>query len=262
MSSRRPSASLNASAAYQQSPTSEAALSASATASASSSLAPVASSSSTASLAHASANANASVAQIASASGSSAPLESASNHSLAKEMTELSFSILKCANTPEPSSLLVHQEASASVQSCSSTAASAVASNPCVASGRVSSASVAKCVEPVFLSEIETLVLRSERPISVNETEQITVLGNQGIWSNRSEVLNWQGELPIESYKINEDPNPEVITKIYEKSVEYIQELAVRYLRPPRAPSPGEIIIKQVLICYFLFRLVSKLISY
>jgi len=189
-----------------------------------------------------------SAAPASSAVGSSAQIEDASNHSLAKELSELSFSILKTANTPEPSGSAVHQEASASVQSSSSSAASAITSG---ASGRVSSVCGAKCIEPAFLSDVETLVLRSERPISVNETEQITVLGNQGIWANKSEVINWKGELPIEQYQINEDPNPELITKIYEKNIEYVQELAVRYLRPPRAPTPGEIIIKQVLICLF-----------
>jgi hypothetical protein len=48
----------------------------------------------------------------------------------------------------------------------------------------------------------------------------------------------------INEDSINEDSNPQVINKKVEKSIEYIQELAVRYLKPPVQPAPGEIIIK------------------
>ena len=109
-----------------------------------------------------------------------------------------------------------------------------------------SSSSISNCIQPVILSEIEAAVLRSTSPISLNETEEVNVLGNKGLWANRLEVLNWKGELPISEYKINEDTTPNIIIKKYEKDVEYIQELAVRYLRPPPLPAPGEIIITQV----------------
>lgn len=39
-----------------------------------------------------------------------------------------------------------------------------------------------------YLSEIETAILRSSVPINLNETEEITVNGQRGIWANRSEV--------------------------------------------------------------------------
>ena len=97
-----------------------------------------------------------------------------------------------------------------------------------------------------FLSDIETAILRStDAPININETEEINVLGQRGIWANKSEVINWKGLLPITDYLINEDPNPDVITKRVAQHIEYVQELAVRYLRPPTPPSPGEIIITQ-----------------
>lgn len=41
-----------------------------------------------------------------------------------------------------------------------------------------------------YLSEIETAILRSSVPINLNETEEITVNGQRGIWANRSEVTN------------------------------------------------------------------------
>jgi hypothetical protein len=42
-----------------------------------------------------------------------------------------------------------------------------------------------------FLSEIESAILRSsETPIPIDETEELTVLGQRGIWANRSEVIS------------------------------------------------------------------------
>ena len=97
-----------------------------------------------------------------------------------------------------------------------------------------------------FASQIEAAILAAQgAPININETEEITVLGNRGIWANKAEVVNWKGVIPIEQYVINEDANPEVINKKVTQQLEYIQELAIRYLRPPTPPAPGEIVIKQ-----------------
>lgn len=102
-----------------------------------------------------------------------------------------------------------------------------------------------------FLSAIEQSILRSTIPIEVSETENLTVSfkGQQetGLWANRQEVINWRGIIPIDQYIINEDMNPEVIIKRTEQQLIYIQELAIRYLRPPTPPAPGEIIIEQEL---------------
>ena len=88
-------------------------------------------------------------------------------------------------------------------------------------------------------------MLRSDEPIEVNETQEITVIGNYGVWVNREEVQNWKGPIPIENYQINEDTDPEIITKRSAQNIEYVQELAIRYLRPPTPPAPGEIVITQ-----------------
>ena len=89
------------------------------------------------------------------------------------------------------------------------------------------------------LSNIEAAILRSTYPITINETEEITALGVRGIWANRTETLNWTGDLPLSAYAINEDGDPQLITKKLGNHLEYIQELAVRYLRPPTPPPPG-----------------------
>lgn len=100
----------------------------------------------------------------------------------------------------------------------------------------------------IYLSEIEQSIIRSNQPIQINESEEITVNGQRGIWANRAEVANWRGVIPINQYVINEDANPEIITKRSNQTLDYVQELAIRYLRPPTPPAPGEIIIQQQVI--------------
>jgi hypothetical protein len=84
-----------------------------------------------------------------------------------------------------------------------------------------------------YVSEVENQILRAQQPIQINETEEISVNGERGIWANRAEVVNWRGQIPIEQYVINQDTNPEIITKRTTQQLEYLQELAIRYLRPP-----------------------------
>jgi hypothetical protein len=96
-----------------------------------------------------------------------------------------------------------------------------------------------------YLSPIEIEILRSKVPIEINQTEEICVLGQRGIWANKHEVLGWRGPVPVNEYPINEDMTPRLITKKPEQNLMYIQELAVRYLKPPTPPPPGEIIITQ-----------------
>ena len=84
----------------------------------------------------------------------------------------------------------------------------------------------------MFFSELEQAILRAVNPIEVNETEECTVYGQRGVWLNRAEVHAWRGEIDISEYKIHEDTNPQIITKKVQRAVEYVQELAIRYLRP------------------------------
>jgi hypothetical protein len=71
-----------------------------------------------------------------------------------------------------------------------------------------------------YLSEIEQAVLRSNVPLEIAESEEITVLGQRGIWANRAEVVNWRGAVPIDQYVINEDAKPEIITKRTQQRIE------------------------------------------
>jgi len=93
------------------------------------------------------------------------------------------------------------------------------------------------------ISQIEQQILRSTNPIDVSETEELTVIGQRGIWMNKAEVNAWRGDINISEYKIHQDSNPQIINKRIEQQIEYVQELAIRYLRPPTPPAPGEIVI-------------------
>jgi hypothetical protein len=56
-----------------------------------------------------------------------------------------------------------------------------------------------------YFSEIEASILRSnDTPVQIDETDELSVLGQRGIWANKSEVVNWKGPMPIEQYTINE----------------------------------------------------------
>ena len=96
------------------------------------------------------------------------------------------------------------------------------------------------------LNEIEAAILRSKEPLEIDECEEITVNGHSGILVNKCELDNWNGPLPLSHYPINQDDQPELITKRSSQHVEYIKELAIRYLKPPTPQQPGEIIINQL----------------
>lgn len=99
-----------------------------------------------------------------------------------------------------------------------------------------------------YLSDVEMAILKSAVPINLPDTEEISVLGHRGIWANKAEVVNWRGPRPISEYPINVDDAPEVFTKRTHETLTYIQELAVRYLKPPSPPPPEPIIIQQEVI--------------
>lgn len=92
-------------------------------------------------------------------------------------------------------------------------------------------------------SKIEDAILNSATPLPVNDSEEIEALGHRGIWLNKGEVNNWNGPVPLAQYKINNDPNPEIVHRTTTQPIEYNQDISVRYLRPP-TPT-GDLIIRQ-----------------
>jgi hypothetical protein len=96
---------------------------------------------------------------------------------------------------------------------------------------RASQNTYASSASQAFISDVEAAILRANIPIELNESEEITVNGQRGIWANRSEVLNWRGVCPISEYQINADPNPEIITKRACQSLECNSSISFTKLR-------------------------------
>ena len=97
---------------------------------------------------------------------------------------------------------------------------------------------------------LEDLILTTVEPLEINSTDEIVVDGHCGIWVNQTETERWrQSSLtsmpPLEAYPINQDAEPELITKPTRQKIVYEQEIAIRYLRPPTPPASGEILIRQ-----------------
>lgn len=97
-------------------------------------------------------------------------------------------------------------------------------------------------------SNLEKAILNSKEPIKLNEEQEdqeiISLLGHRGVWINKNETINWQnGGKSIDQYKINQDDQPEIIKKYYDKPIEYTQDILVRYLKPPTPPPLGDIVI-------------------
>lgn len=104
-------------------------------------------------------------------------------------------------------------------------------------------------------SEMEERILKSTKPIPINNNnndsiDEIILNGERGVLVNRDEILNWKPNenngVPITEYPINTDDSPVMITKPSEKTLEYTQDVFIRYLRPPTPPEPGEIVIQEM----------------
>jgi hypothetical protein len=74
-------------------------------------------------------------------------------------------------------------------------------------------------------SYLEEVILNCNEPIEINEIDEITVGNYSGIWANKSEAVDWKGQLPINEYAINQDASPEIINKKTQQKIDYIQEL-------------------------------------
>lgn len=63
---------------------------------------------------------------------------------------------------------------------------------------------------------------------------------------NRCQPHDFACPLPLDQYRLHDDPNPEIIHKKPTERINYTQNVAVRYLKPP-APAPaGDIVIQQL----------------
>jgi hypothetical protein len=102
-----------------------------------------------------------------------------------------------------------------------------------------------------YKSEIERNIQNSTIPIEFEHEDSIPPelleLGIKGIWINKSESDNWTpGKVPLSQYKLQIDPQPRIVKLNYPKCIERIEAKAVKFLRPPTPPPPGDIVITQL----------------
>jgi hypothetical protein len=97
-----------------------------------------------------------------------------------------------------------------------------------------------------FQSQVEQQLLQAKQPLEhLNSAEIVQAGPFRGTLLNKQEIESWRGgPVPLDQYRLNDDPNPEVVKKRMDK-VKYTQELGVRYLNPPPAPKPGDLIIRE-----------------
>ena len=98
-------------------------------------------------------------------------------------------------------------------------------------------------------SHLEEEIIQSTTPIPTPaDAEERMVLGEQGLWMNKSEEKVWRSpcnSLQISHYRINNDPNPDQIIKTIHTPVHYVQNVWIKLLRPPSPPEHGSLVIKQ-----------------
>ncbi len=64
-------------------------------------------------------------------------------------------------------------------------------------------------------------------------------------WLTSADFKNWKSDLPFKKFQVNSDRSPIVRIKKMKDDVEFTREIALRYLKPPTPPQPGEVIITQ-----------------
>lgn len=62
---------------------------------------------------------------------------------------------------------------------------------------------------------------------------------------NRCTAADLAPALPLDQYRLNVDQNPTIIRRKPTEKLQYLQEIAVRYLKPPPPPRGGDIVIRQ-----------------
>jgi len=91
-------------------------------------------------------------------------------------------------------------------------------------------------------SQVEQTLVSAANPVPVTENEEVSVIGVRGLLANKAEFATFPN---IDKYTLNNDPSPQVIKKKPACCTEYTQEIAVKFLKPPEPPKPGDIRIKQ-----------------
>jgi hypothetical protein len=63
---------------------------------------------------------------------------------------------------------------------------------------------------------------------------------------NPNHCTDLASPLPLDQYKLNVDRCPLVVRRKPQEKVQYLQQVAVRYLKPPPPPKGGDVIIREL----------------
>jgi hypothetical protein len=74
-----------------------------------------------------------------------------------------------------------------------------------------------------FQSQIEQQLLMAKQPLEhLNSTELVQAGPFRGTLLNKQEIDQWRGPVPLEQYRLHDDPNPEIVKKRMDK-IKYTQ---------------------------------------
>lgn len=92
-------------------------------------------------------------------------------------------------------------------------------------------------------SALEQRLLSSQEPVTTNETQVITANGITGIHANANETAQWRSRegRTVADYQFLNDPNPIVVRRRGQEKIRHIQEVEVKFLKPPQPPTPPPI---------------------
>ena len=138
-------------------------------------------------------------------------------------------------STRKPSAFSLKSPSMRAVLSADALNKAATTQSPTSSDSSSGSESITKLTnEYTYLSNTEKAILNSTKPMQLNMNDEIEINGIRGIWVNKDEVLEWKkGDLPIDQYPLNVDIDPRIINKKLDIPLQYVQELAIRYLKPP-----------------------------
>jgi hypothetical protein len=85
------------------------------------------------------------------------------------------------------------------------------------------------------VSAIEAAILNAEdMPTEINRNKEFSTKeliiagGERNMVLDDYETSKWMGPLPIDSYLLNDDPNPKLIVKKSKQTLNYVQEYGIR----------------------------------
>ena len=87
---------------------------------------------------------------------------------------------------------------------------------------------------------LEELIVNANEPIAAPQNaQQRAIVGERGVWLNENDEHQFAssvGDVKLNDYVINNDPNPQYKVKVMSKPIRYIRNVLVRRLKPSKPP--------------------------